>query len=199
MARQVRSPPRRGDADQGYLSGHMLIAMPNMQDPRFAGTVICLVAHSAEGAMGLVVNKPIDGISFDQLLGQLGLEPVPPQRRIRMIQGGPVDGGRGFVLHTPDWSTDGSVTVTQGLAMTASVDILKAIAGGGGPERSVLALGYAGWGPGQLEEEIQRNAWLSVPADEELLFDEADDGKWRRAMAKLKIDPLLLSGTAGHA
>lgn len=199
MVRRARTPPRRGGAEEGYLSGQLLIAMPGMQDPRFAGTVICLVAHSADGAMGLVVNKPIDGLSFDQLLGQLGLEPVPPQRRIRMLQGGPVDGGRGFVLHTPDWSTDGSLTVNPGLAMTASIDILKAIAGGGGPRRGVLALGYAGWGPGQLEEEIQRNAWLSVPADEELLFDEADAGKWRLAMARLKVDPLLLSGTAGHA
>lgn len=199
MARTARTPARRGGSGEGYLSGQMLIAMPNMQDPRFAGTVICLVAHSAEGAMGIVVNKPIDGLSFDDLLGQLGLEPVPAQRRIRMLQGGPVDGGRGFVLHTPDWSTDGSLTVTEQLAMTASIDILKAIAGGGGPRRGVLALGYAGWGPGQLEEEIHRNAWLCVPADEDLLFDEADAGKWRLAMAKLKVDPLLLSGTAGHA
>lgn len=199
MARTTKTPRRGSASDQGYLSGQMLIAMPGMQDPRFAGTLICLVAHSPDGAMGIVVNKPIAGLSFDQLLDQLGLEPVPPQRRIRMLQGGPVDGGRGFVLHTPDWSTDGSLTVTGELAMTASVDILKAIAGGGGPRRGVLALGYAGWGPGQLEEEIQRNAWLCVAADEELLFDEADDGKWRLAMARLKIDPLLLSGTAGHA
>jgi putative transcriptional regulator len=177
----------------------MLVAMPAMQDQRFARSVICLVAHSRDGAMGIVVNRPIDGLSFDDLLGQLGLAPVPPHRRIRMLQGGPVDGGRGFVLHTPDWSTDGSLQVTTELAMTASVDILKAIAGGGGPRLGVLALGYAGWGPGQLEEEIQRNAWLSVPSDEELLFDEADEVKWHRAMAKLKVNPLLLSGAVGHA
>jgi putative transcriptional regulator len=199
MARTFKTPPKDGGSADGYLSGQLLIAMPGMQDPRFAGTVICLVAHSPEGAMGIVVNKPIDGLSFDQLLGQLGLEPMPPQRRIRMLQGGPVDGGRGFVLHTPDWSTDASLAVTKDLAMTASVDILKAIAGGGGPRRGVLALGYAGWGPGQLEEEIQRNAWLCVDPDEALLFDDSDGGKWRQAMAKLKIDPLLLSGTAGHA
>jgi putative transcriptional regulator len=199
MARRARTPSRPSGGDEGYLSGHMLVAMPGMQDPRFARTVICVVAHSADGAMGIVVNKPIDGLSFDELLGQLGLEPVPPHRRIRMLQGGPVDGGRGFVLHTPDWSTDGSLTVTKDLAMTASIDILKAIAGGGGPRRGVLALGYAGWGPGQLEEEIQRNAWLSVPADEDLLFDEADGAKWRLAMAKLKVDPSALSGAVGHA
>lgn len=202
MARRVRSPLRNGGAggsEEGYLGGQMLVAMPAMQDARFARTVICLVAHSRDGAMGIVVNKPIDGLSFDELLGQLGLEPVPPHRRIRMLQGGPVDGGRGFVLHTPDWSTDGSLAVTKELAMTASIDILKAIAGGGGPRLGVLALGYAGWGPGQLEEEIQRNAWLCVPPDEELLFDEADGAKWRRAMAKLKVDPVLLSGAVGHA
>lgn len=203
MARRTRTTARVGAREdrpgEGYLSGQMLIAMPGMQDPRFARTVICLVAHSADGAMGIVVNKPIDGLSFDDLVRQLGLEPVPPQRSIRMLQGGPVDGGRGFVLHTPDWSTDGSLAVTKELAMTASIDILKAIAGGGGPRRGVLALGYAGWGPGQLEEEIQRNAWLSVPADEELLFDAEDAGKWRLAMARLKVDPVLLSGAIGHA
>jgi putative transcriptional regulator len=199
MARSTRTTGQ-GRAEDGYLSGQMLIAMPGMQDPRFARSVICLVAHSADGAMGIVVNKPMEGLSFDDLLKQLGLEPVPPQRRIRMLQGGPVDGGRGFVLHTRDWSTDGSMRVTKELAMTASIDILKAIAGGGGPRQGILALGYAGWGPGQLEEEIQRNAWLNVTPDEDLVFGEAADAeKWRSAMAKLKVDPLLLSGTAGHA
>jgi len=197
MARKAHA--RRAPEQEGYLGGQVLIAMPSMQDPRFAKSVICLCAHSSEGAMGIVVNKAIDSLSFDDLLQQLGLEPVPPQRRIRLLHGGPVEGGRGFVLHTADWSSEGSLPVTSELALTASVDILKAIAGGGGPRRGILALGYAGWGPGQLEEEIQRNVWLSVPADEELLFDEADDRKWFQAMAKLKVDPLLLSGSAGHA
>lgn len=198
MAKIARSAGQ-GRPEDGYLGGQMLVAMPSMQDPRFAGTVICLVAHSPDGAMGIVVNKPMEALSFDDLLKQLGLEPVPPQRRIRLLQGGPVDGGRGFVLHTADWSTDGSLAVTKEFQMTASVDILKAIAGGGGPRRGILALGYAGWGPGQLENEIQRNAWLNVSPDEDLLFGEADAGKWRHALAKLKVDPLLLSGTAGHA
>lgn len=183
----------------GYLAGQLLIAMPTMQDPRFARTVICLCAHSAEGAMGIVVNKPLDGLSFDDLLRQLNLDPVPPQRRIRLFAGGPVEGGRGFVLHTTDWSTEGSLPVSGDVALTASVDILKAIAGGGGPRRGILALGYAGWGPGQLEEEIQRNAWLSVSPDEALLFGEDDERKWRDALAKLRIDPLLLSSIAGRA
>jgi putative transcriptional regulator len=149
--------------------------------------------------MGIILNKPIDGLSFDDLLKQLDLEPVPPQRRIRMHQGGPVEGGRGFVLHTNDWSSEGSLPVTGELSLTASVDILKAIAGGGGPRLGLLALGYAGWGPGQLEDEIAANAWLSVPADEALLFGDGPKDKWLLAMAKLKVDPLLLSGAAGHA
>ncbi|MFC3126727.1 YqgE/AlgH family protein [Pseudoroseomonas globiformis] len=183
----------------GYLGGQLLVAMPSMQDPRFTQSVICLCAHSADGAMGIMLNKPLDNLSFEDLLRQLEVEPVPPQRQIRLLAGGPVEGGRGFVLHTTDWSSEGSLQVTGDLALTASVDILKAIAGGGGPRQGLLALGYAGWGPGQLENEIQRNAWLNVPTDEGLLFGGPPDGMWRQALAKLHIDPLLLSGTAGHA
>lgn len=182
-----------------WLTGQLLVAMPGMSDPRFAQAVICLCAHSAEGAMGIVLNQPIEGLSFDALLDQLGLKPVPPQRRIRMVTGGPVDAGRGFVLHSTDWSADTSLPVAGEVALTASVDILKAIAEGGGPRQGLLALGYAGWAPGQLEEEIQRNAWLNVPADADLLFDADHAALWRRALAKLHIDPLLLSGVAGHA
>ena len=185
--------------EEGYLGGQVLIAMPSMQDPRFSRSVICVCAHTAEGAMGIVLNKPIDGLSFEELMRQLALEPQPPQRSLPMCQGGPVDGGRGFVLHTADWSCDQSLPVTEELALTASVDILKAVAGGGGPRQGVLALGYAGWGPGQLETEIQANAWLSAPADDDLLFGADHDHKWRLAMAKLKVDPFLLSGAAGHA
>ncbi|HWL80879.1 MAG TPA: YqgE/AlgH family protein [Roseomonas sp.] len=182
-----------------YLGGQLLIAMPGMQDPRFTRSVICVCAHSADGAMGIVLNKPLDNLSFEDLLKQLDVQPLPPQREIRLLAGGPVEGGRGFVLHTTDWSSEGSLKVTGDLALTASVDILKAIAGGGGPRHGLLALGYAGWGPGQLEEEIQRNSWLNVPADEALLFEGALNEKWRMALAKLHIDPLLLSGSAGHA
>jgi putative transcriptional regulator len=189
----------RSSREEGYLGGQVLIAMPSMQDPRFSRTVICLCAHSPDGAMGIVLNKPLEGLSFDELLKQLGLQPVPPQRRIRLFQGGPVEGGRGFVLHTRDWSNDQSLQVAEDVALTASVDILSAIAGGGGPREGILALGYAGWGPGQLEDEIQANAWLSVTPDEALLFGGDGDGKWLQAMAKLKVDPALLSGAAGHA
>jgi putative transcriptional regulator len=189
----------RAEPAAGYLAGHLLIAMPGMQDPRFDHTVVCLCAHSSDGAMGLIVNRPLAGMEFDELLRQLAIEPVPPQRRIRMVSGGPVEGGRGFVLHSDDWSTEGSLPVMPGLALTASLDILKAIAGGGGPKAGVLALGYAGWAPGQLEDEIQRNAWLSVPADEALVFSDDTSRTWDAALAKLRVDPALLSAAAGHA
>lgn len=191
---------RPGPAEEGWLGGQTLIAMPSMEDPRFARSVICLCAHSSEGAMGIVINRAIENLTFDELLKQLEVTPVPPQRRIRLHAGGPVEGARGFVLHTGDWSSEGSLTVEGGFALTASVDILKAIAGGGGPRQGLLALGYAGWGPGQLESEIAHNAWLSVSPDEAILFTEEDqDAKWRRALAKLKVDPLLLVDTAGRA
>ena len=201
MARRARTKriPANNEDAEGYLGGQLLIATPSMQDPRFAGSIICVCAHSEEGAMGLVLNRPMEGFDFDDLLKQLDLEPVPAQRSIRLHQGGPVEGGRGFVLHTNDWSSEGSLQVGGDLALTASVDILKAIASGGGPRLGLLALGYAGWGPGQLESEIEANAWLSVSPDEALLFGEAHDAKWRQAFAKLRVDPLLLSVAAGHA
>jgi len=203
---EAESPPiqlsrmKRSPSEEGWLGGQLLIAMPSMEDPRFARAVICLCAHSAEGAMGIVLNRAIENLTFDDLLKQLDVTPVPPARRIRLHAGGPVEGGRGFVLHTQDWSSESSLTMDGGFALTASVDILKAIAGGGGPRQGLLALGYAGWGPGQLESEIQHNAWLNVTPDEAILFTEEDqDAKWRRALAKLKVDPLLLVGTAGRA
>ncbi len=182
-----------------FLTGHVLIAMPAMADPRFSQSVIYLCAHTEDGAMGIVLNRPIERPSFDDLLRQLDVEPTPPARRIRLCAGGPVDNKRGFVLHTSDWTGDGSLRVTDALALTASLDVLKALAEGRGPREGLLALGYAGWGPGQLDLEMQQNAWLSVMPDEKLLFDADSDTKWRRALAKLKIDPLLLSGQAGHA
>jgi putative transcriptional regulator len=182
-----------------FLTGQLLIAMPAMADPRFAQSVIYLCAHTPEGAMGLVLNKPLKRPSFEDLLRQLDVEPLPPARRIRLCAGGPVDNARGFVLHTTDWTGEGSLRVDDGLALTASLDVLKAIAEGGGPREGILALGYAGWGPGQLDAEIHQNAWLSVTADETIVFDGDHDTKWRRALGKLNIDPLLLSGAAGHA
>jgi putative transcriptional regulator len=187
-----------GFGNAGF-TGQLLIAMPAMGDPRFAQAVIYVCAHTDEGAMGIVVNRPLASPSFSDLLSQLGIDPVPPARSIRLCQGGPVDHARGFVLHTADWTGDGSLRVDAQTALTASLDVLKAIAAGGGPAQGLLALGYAGWGPGQLEAEFAQNAWLSAPADAALLFDEQHDTKWRRALAKLKVDPLLLSPSAGRA
>jgi putative transcriptional regulator len=191
------------DADcqvgEGRLTGQLLIAMPAMNTPHFAQSVIYMCAHTPEGAMGIVVNHPITRPSFDDLLEQLEVLPAPPRRRVELCRGGPVDSARGFVLHTSDWTGEGSLHVNDDVALTASLDVLKAIADGGGPARGLLALGYAGWGPGQLDREFQENAWLSAPATLDLLFDHDNETKWRRAMAILKVDPLLLSGTAGHA
>jgi putative transcriptional regulator len=191
--------PAEGPASGDFLTGQLLIAMPAMADPRFAQSVIYLCAHTREGAMGLVLNRPLQRPSFDALLRQLDVAPLPPARRIRLCSGGPVDNARGFVLHTADWTGEGSLRVDDGLALTASLDVLKAIAEGGGPREGILALGYAGWGPGQLDAEIRQNAWLSVSADETIVFDGDHDTKWRRALGKLNIDPLLLSDAAGHA
>lgn len=196
MSSSAARPP---DDAAPYLTGQLLIAMPGLPDPRLAQAVIYMCAHTDEGAMGILLNRPLEQPSFDDLLRQLQIEPLPPARRIRLHVGGPVDNGRGFVLHTSDWTGEGSLVVNDLLALTASLDVLKAIAIGGGPRQGLLALGYVGWGPKQLDEEIQRNSWLSAPADEGLLFDSNHETKWRRALAKLKIDPLLLSDVAGHA
>ena len=170
-----------------------------MSDPRFSQSIIYMCAHTPDGAMGIVLNRPLQQPGFAELLGQLGVEPVPPAREIRLAKGGPVDDNRGFVLHTPDWVTDGSLEVDGTYVLTANLDILKAIAEGGGPKNGFLALGYAGWGPGQLDEEILQNTWLNAPADESLIFDTEHQTKWQRALAKLKIDPSKLSGSAGRA
>ena len=183
----------------GYLTGHLLIAMPQMQDPRFARSVVYMCAHTEDGAMGLVVNKLVENVTFPDLLEQLNIETGKIEQEIRIHFGGPVETGRGFVLHSADYVQDATLVVDQHLALTATVDILKSIAEGGGPNHSLLALGYAGWAPGQLELEIQANGWLSVAADPELVFGAGLDDKWGAAMAKIGIDHSKLSGSAGHA
>lgn len=183
----------------GYLAGQLLIAMPTMQDDRFKRTIVYMCAHSKEGAMGLVINRLLGQLSFPELLEQIGIPAKPPVRDVRVHFGGPVESGRGFVLHSADFRTEGTLPVDDRVALTASVDILRAIADGRGPRQSLLALGYAGWGPGQLESEIQANGWLNVQADEALVFDGELDTKWERAMSKLGIDSRMLSGMAGHA
>jgi putative transcriptional regulator len=187
------------DTDNGYLTGHLLIAMPNMRDPRFARTVIYLCAHSADGAMGLVINRLVGSVTFPDLLTQLGIDSGSATPEIRVHFGGPVESGRGFVLHSGEYLHDSTLRIAEEMALTATVDILQDIAHGNGPRRSLLALGYAGWGPGQLDSEIQSNGWLHVAADENLVFDDSLDDKWERAIAKLGVDVSLLSGDAGHA
>lgn len=180
------------------LTGRLLIAMPQMGDPNFARTVVFLCAHSEEGAMGLVVNREAESIEFDDLLEQLGIYD-PQIDTITIHDGGPVDTGRGFVLHSRDYFQTGSVGVTDSVAMTATVDILRSIAEGGGPRKRLLALGYAGWAPGQLETEIQANGWLIADASEDILFGQELEDKWTKALASLGISPGALSGTAGRA
>jgi putative transcriptional regulator len=182
------------------LTGQLLVAMPQMQDPRFARSVVYLCAHSDEaGAMGLVVNKTIEALTIDELYSHLNIEPSRLNHPQPVHFGGPVDPGRGFVLHSPDYREEGTLGIGDEFAMTATLDILRAIGKGEGPRQSLLALGYAGWAPGQLDAEIQANGWLSVDADAGLVFDDAQDHKWQRALAKLGIDLSMLSTEAGRA
>jgi putative transcriptional regulator len=191
----------------GYLDGQLLIAMPSMSDKRFARSVIYMCAHSAQGAMGLIVNQRAPHISFSELLGQLsieaddGLESQGPEIvDVDVHVGGPVETGRGFVLHSSDYfAADSTLTIDAEVSLTATIDILKAIASGKGPSRAMLALGYAGWRPGQLEDEIQANGWLHCPSDLDLLFDRNLDQKYERALSKIGIDPSHLVSDAGHA
>jgi putative transcriptional regulator len=194
-------------AGRGYLDGQMLIAMPTMRDERFARSLIYVCAHSSEGAMGIVVNQPAPNIRFSELLVQLEVIPaaeliqLPPRAGvIKVLKGGPVETGRGFVLHSADFYIENStLPIDDGICLTATLDILKAIARGKGPQSAVLALGYAGWAPGQLESEIQENGWLHCSADPELIFGPDIDGKYGRALRKIGIDPGKLSSQAGHA
>jgi putative transcriptional regulator len=181
------------------FAGQLLVAMPQMQDPRFARTVIYMCAHTPEGAMGLVLNRLVHSITFPDLLEQLGIEPAISGEEIRVHFGGPVESGRGFVLHTAEYQREGTLPINSGIALTATVDILRDIARGAGPRQTLLALGYAGWGPGQLDAEIQANGWLQVPADEQLVFGRDLDSKWELALAKLGVEQGRLSGDAGHA
>jgi len=182
------------------LTGQLLVAMPQMTDPRFARSVVYVCAHSGgEGAMGLVVNKLLASLTMQELMNHLKLEPARLDRSHPVHFGGPVEPGRGFVLHTPDYREDATMVIGDGFAVTATLEILRALGRGEGPRRALLALGYAGWAPGQLDAEIQANGWLSVPADTDLVFADDLDAMWQRAIAKLGIDLSMLSTDAGHA
>ncbi len=216
-----------------FLNGQLLVAMPNMQDPRFYRSVIYLCAHSNEGAMGLIINQRVPHLSFSELLEQLNISGEPEKaapktlteaaeadpfqssaqqpgrqntgrrsagKEIYVHMGGPVDTGRGFVLHTSDYfSADSTLPIDQSICLTATIDILREIAAGRGPDKALLALGYAGWAPGQLEMEIQANGWLTCPATPDLIFDPDLEHKYERTLQELGVDPSFLIGGAGHA
>ena len=194
-------------SNSGYLDGQLLIAMPVMGDPRFERSVIYMCAHSADGAMGIMVNRPAGSIDFPDLLVQLNIIDKDEQIKLpenaesmKVLRGGPVDTGRGFVLHSSDFFIENAtLRIDDGICLTATLDILKAIARGDGPASAVLALGYAGWAPGQLENEIQENGWLHCSADSDLIFGTDNDGKYEKALKKLGIDVGMLSSEAGHA
>lgn len=186
--------------DSTDLIGKLLIAMPDMGDTRFEHAVIYVCAHSDDGAMGLIVNKPTPDVRFGDLLEQLSIDEGELSVDVRIHYGGPVETGRGFVLHTGDYASGaGTMDVAGGIAMTATLDILEDIAMGSGPKRSMLGLGYAGWGPHQLEDEIIRNGWLVSDATEDILFGRAAEHKWTAALKTLGIDPLMLSASGGSA
>jgi len=201
----MRTSKKRRNHDDSYLDGQLLVAMPIMTDKRFARSVIYMCAHSAEGAMGLIINQRAPHISFRELLEQLSINGGDDEAKddladIDVHVGGPVETGRGFVLHSSDYYVaDSTLPIDDGVSLTATIDILKAIAGGKGPGKAILALGYAGWRPGQLESEIQANGWLHCPADLDLLFDRDLEQKYERAMSKIGIDPSHLVSDAGHA
>jgi putative transcriptional regulator len=184
-----------------FLTGRLLIAMPGIGDPRFERAVIFVCAHNAEHAMGLAVNRPVDGLSISSVLKRLKIESSIELPEDLVLLGGPVERDRGFVLHTDDYvSPQSSLPVIPGVSLTATPDVLEAIAGHNRrPRRSLLALGYAGWGAGQLEQEILSNTWLTCDADEDLIFDEDYEHKWTRALAKIGVSADRLSTTAGRA
>ena len=203
----IMAPTALRQGGRGFLDGQLLIAMPGMLDDRFARSVIYVCAHSEEGAMGIIVNRPAERVDFPQLLVQLKV--IGEEEAIRLpaeassmlvLYGGPVDTSRGFVLHSNDFSIDNStLPIGGGVSLTATIDILRAIAQGSGPGRALLALGYAGWSAGQLETEMQHNGWLNCPADSSLIFDSALSSKYERALRKAGIDLGHLSSDAGHA
>ena len=195
------------DKAGGYLDGQMLIAMPSLQDGPFARSLVYLCAHREDGAMGIIVNHSAPAVNFPDLLVQLGIVNesesilLPPRAgEIKVLRGGPVETGRGFVLHSSDFFIDNStLPIADDVCLTATLDILKAIAKGDGPQKAVLALGYAGWSSGQLESEIRANGWLHCPADANLIFDDDFATKYERALAKIGVSIAMLSGEAGRA
>ncbi|TDI60761.1 MAG: YqgE/AlgH family protein [Alphaproteobacteria bacterium] len=195
----MRSSATEQTLRPGHLRGKLLLAMPNMGDPRFERAVICMCEHSEEGAMGIVINQPATHIEFPELMEQLDISIPKIHADISVFTGGPVEPNRGFVLHSADYTQDSSMVISEILAITATVEILRALAANEGPSNSLLVLGYAGWSAGQLESEILANAWLHTETDSDLVFATEPELKWPLAMAKLGIDVSMLSSVAGHA
>ena len=197
-----QAQPRRPRAIEGenFLEGKLLIALPGMSDPRFEKSVIFMCAHSLDGAMGIMINRAVDGLRFHELMDKLELDVSPKARDMPVLYGGPVETGRGFVLHSGDYeSADSTLPVSEDISLTATVEILRAMGEGKGPRKALFALGYAGWGPGQIEDEIRANGWLHCDTDAGLLFDSQLGLKWANALRKLGIDASGLSAHAGQA
>ncbi len=183
-----------------FLDGKFLVAMPGMGDPRFDRAVIFMCAHTPEGAMGLMINRPAHQLEFSELMEQLGVEGEDTANGPQVFFGGPVEHGRGFVLHSTDYFTKGgTMVISDDFGMTATMDVLQDMADGKGPDKRLLSLGYSGWGPGQLEAEIQDNGWLICDATPKIVFDTPWDKKWNAAMRSLGFDPAMLSAEGGRA
>ncbi len=185
--------------ETSYLRNHFLIAMPTMQDPNFSRTVTYMCEHNEQGAMGIVINRPLE-VMLAEVFGYMGVEPTAPEHANHVVHmGGPVQQDRGFVIHRPLGKWRSSMIITDDVGVSISQDILKAMACGDGPNDVLVALGYAGWGKGQLEYEMRQNAWLSCPADERILFDIPSEQRWQAAADLMGVDMTLLTSTAGHA
>lgn len=182
-----------------WLTGKILVAMPSMLDPRFERTIIFICSHSPDGAMGLVLNRMFGEINFEGLLEQFGLKLSENAKEKPVFYGGPVEPVRGFVLHSSDYKEASTTEVTETLNLTATVDVLRALSLGHGPEKSLLLLGYAGWAPGQLEVELQANGWIIVPGNADIIFDERHEDKWKKALKTIGVSPTMLSTDVGHA
>lgn len=196
----IRSRDARASGGDSFLEGKLLIAMPGMGDLHFEKSVIFMCAHSAEGAMGIMINKAVSGLSFHDLMEKLELRVTTNTPNFPVLYGGPVETGRGFVLHSGDYeSSEATLPVSDDVSLTATLDILRAMAVGRGPEHAIFALGYSGWTAGQIEDEIRRNGWIHCDSDPEILFGGDLDSKWSTALRKLGIDASGLSAHAGHA
>lgn len=198
----VTQAPVRKRAVEGenFLEGKLLIALPGMPDPRFEKSVIYMCAHSVEGAMGIMINRAVEGVQFRELMEKLELDVASEVNDVPILYGGPVETGRGFVLHSGDYeSADSTLSVSDDVSLTATIDILRALGQGKGPKKALFALGYAGWGPGQIEDEIRANGWLHCDSDAKLLFESQLGSRWKEALRKLGIDASGLTAHAGQA